>query len=60
MRGQASDDKLIEQQLILTDDKDDLEGFQITFLVMDIEEDNDKLYNDKDLLNKINNLIYRK
>ena len=60
MRGQASEDKLIEQQLILTDDKDDLEGFQITFLVMDIEEDNDKLYNDKDLLNKINNLIYRK
>jgi len=60
MRGQASDDKLIEQQLILTDDKDDLEGFQITFIVMDIEEDNDKLYNDKDLLNKINNLIYRK
>ena len=60
MRGQASDDKLIEQQLILTDDKDDLEGFQITFLVMDVEEDNDKLYNDKDLLNKINNLIYRK
>jgi hypothetical protein len=60
MRGQSSEDKLIEQQLILTDDKDDLEGFQITFLVMDIEEDNDKLYNDKDLLNKINNLIYRK
>jgi hypothetical protein len=60
MRGQASDDKLIEQQLILNDDKDDLEGFQITFLVMDIEEDNDKLYNEKDLLNKINNLIYRK
>ena len=60
MRGQASEDKLIEQQLILTDDKDDLEGFQITFLVMDIEEDNDKLYNDKDLLNKINHLIYRK
>jgi hypothetical protein len=60
MRGQASDDKLIEQQLVLNDDKDDLEGFQITFLVMDIEEDNDKLYNDKDLLNKINHLIYRK
>jgi hypothetical protein len=60
MQGQASDDKFIEQQLILTDDKDDLEGFQITFLVMDIEEDNDKLYNDKDLLNKINHLIYRK
>jgi hypothetical protein len=29
-------------------------------LCEDIEEDDDKLYNDKDLLNKINNLIYRK
>ena len=60
MRGQASDDKLIEQQLILTDNKDDIEAFQITFLVMDVEEDDDKLYNEKDLLNKINHLIYRK
>ena len=59
MRGQASDDKLIEQQLILNDDKDDLEGFQITFIVMDVEEEDDKLYNDKDLLNKINHLIHR-
>jgi hypothetical protein len=60
MKGQTSADKQVQQQLILTDDIDDLEGFQITFLVMDIEEDDDKLYNDKDLLNKINNLIYRK
>jgi hypothetical protein len=59
MKGQTSADKQVQQQLILTDDIDDLEGFQITFLVMDIEEE-DKLYNDKDLLNKINNLIYRK
>ena len=51
--------KFIEQQLVLNVDKDDLEAFQITFLVMDIEED-DKLYNDGDLLNKINKLIYRK
>ena len=42
MRGQASPDKLIEQQLVLADDKDDLEAFQITFLVLDVEED-DKL-----------------
>jgi hypothetical protein len=60
MKGQTSPDKQVQQQLILTDDIDDLEGFQITFLVMDIEEEDDKLYNDKDLLNKINNLIYRK
>ena len=60
MRGQASDDKFVEQQLILTDDKDDLEAFQITFLVMDIEDDNDKLYNNEELINKINHLIYRK
>ena len=31
----------------------------ISIIIMDVEED-DKLYNDKDLLNKINNLIYRK
>ncbi len=60
MKGQASDDKQVQQQLVLKDDTDDLEAFQITFLVMDIEDDDDKLYNDKDLLNKINNLIYRK
>ena len=60
MRAQNADDKPVEQQLILKDDKDDLEGFQITFIVMDVEEEDDKLYNDKDLLNKINHLIYRK
>jgi len=37
MKGQTSADKQVQQQLILTDDIDDLEGFQITFLVMDIE-----------------------
>jgi hypothetical protein len=57
MRGQTADDKQVQQQLVLKDDTDDLEAFQITFLVMDIEEE-DKLYNDKDLLNKINHLIY--
>ncbi len=31
MKGQTSADKKVEQQLILTDDADDLEGFQITF-----------------------------
>ena len=59
MRGQASPDKLIEQQLVLADDKDDLEAFQITFLVLDVEED-DKLYDDKEMLNKINKLLIEK
>jgi hypothetical protein len=59
LRGQNSDDKLIEQQLILTDDKDDLESFQITFLVLDVEED-DKLYDNKEMLNKINKLLIEK
>jgi len=59
MRGQASADKLIEQQLILTDDKDDIEAFQITFLVMDVEED-DKLYDNKEMINKINKLLIGK
>jgi hypothetical protein len=60
MRGQASDDKLVEQQLVLNDDKDDLEGFQITFLVMDVEDDNDKLYNNEEMINKINKLLIGK
>jgi len=60
MRGQASADKLIEQQLILTDDKDDIEAFQITFLVMDVEETDDKLYDDKEMINKINKLLIGK
>jgi hypothetical protein len=50
-RGQAVDDIFIEQLLILNDDKDDLQGFQITFLVMDIEDDNDKSHNDSSFLN---------
>jgi len=39
---------LIQQQLILNDDKDDLEAFQITVLVMDVEDD-DNIYNAKEL-----------
>ena len=48
------------QTINFTNDKDDFEQFMISIIVMDIEEEDDKLYNDKDLLNKINNLIYRK
>ena len=50
----------IPQTINFENDKDDFEQFMISIIVMDVEEDNDKLYNDKDLLNKINNLIYRK
>ena len=37
-----------------------IEQFMISIIIMDVEEDDDKLYNDKDLLNKINHLVYRK
>ena len=50
----------IPQTINFDNDKDDFEQFMISIIIMDVEEDNDKLYNDKDLLNKINNLIYRK
>jgi len=46
----------IPQTLNHTTDKDDLEGFMISLIVMD-EEDEDKIYNDKKLLNKINRLL---
>lgn len=50
----------VPQTINFNNDKDDFEQFMISIIVMDIEEDNDKLYDDRDLLNKINNLIYRK
>jgi hypothetical protein len=50
----------VPQTIDFDNDKDDFEQFMISIIIMDVEEENDKLYNDKDLLNKINNLIYRK
>lgn len=50
----------IPQTINFDNDKDDFEQFMISIIVMDVEEENDKLYNEKELLNKINNLIYRK
>jgi hypothetical protein len=50
----------VPQTINFDNDKDDFEQFMISIIIMDVEEDNDKLYNDKDLLNKINHLIYRK
>jgi hypothetical protein len=49
----------IPQTINFNNDKDDFEQFMISIIVMDIEEEDDKLYNDKDLLNKINHLIHR-
>ena len=48
------------RSLNFDNDKDDFEQFMISIIIMDVEEDDDKLYNDKDLLNKINHLVYRK
>jgi hypothetical protein len=56
----ANNFSYVPQTINFDNDKDDFEQFMISIIVMDIEEDDDKLYNDKDLLNKINNLIYRK
>ena len=50
----------IPQTINFDNDKDDFEQFMISIIIMDVEEDDDKLYNDKDLLNKINHLVYRK
>jgi hypothetical protein len=50
----------IPQTINFTNDKDDFEQFMISIIVMDIEDDNDKLYNNEELINKINHLIYRK
>lgn len=40
-------------------DSNDLEAFMISFIVMD-QEDDDKIYNDKKMLNKINKLLIDK
>jgi hypothetical protein len=50
----------VPQTINFDNDKDDFEAFQISLIVMDIEETDDKLYDDKELVNKINHLIYRK
>jgi len=49
----------VPQTLNLTTDKNDLEAFMISMIVMD-EEDEDTIYNDKSMLNKINKLLIDK
>ena len=51
----------IPQTLNHTTDKDDLEGFMISMIIMDEPDDeNQKVYNSKQLLNKINRLLLDK
>lgn len=49
----------IPQTLDITTDKNDLESFMISMVITDEEED-DKIYNDKKMLNKINSLLLDK
>jgi len=49
----------VPQTISFDNDKDDFEAFQISLIVMDVEED-DKLYDDKEMLNKINKLLITK
>ena len=49
----------IPQTINFDNDKDDFEQFMISIIIMDVEE-NEELYKDRELLNKINNLIYKK
>ena len=55
----ANNFSYVPQTINFDNDKDDFEQFMISIIIMDIEEDNDKLYNEKELINKINHLIYR-
>ena len=51
----------IPQTLNHTTDKDDLEGFMISMIIMDEPDDeNQKVFNSKQLLNKINRLLLDK
>lgn len=50
---------LVPQTLVYENDKDDLEGFQISMIILDYE-DEDTIYNEKNLLNTINKVILKK
>jgi hypothetical protein len=50
----------VPQTINFNNDKDDFEAFQISLIVMDVEETDDKLYDDKEMLNKINKLLIGK
>jgi len=50
---------LVPQTLVYDNDKDNLEGFQISMIILDYE-DEDTIYNEKELLNTINKVILKK
>ncbi len=49
--------ELIPQTLNYDTDKDDFEGFMISFIIMDVDDSKELVYSEKKLLNKINRLI---
>ena len=49
----------VPQRLVYTFDKDVLEGFQISLIILDYP-DEETIYNEKELLNSINKLILKK
>ena len=58
--GTANQFTYVPQTINFDNDKDDFEQFMISIIVMDVEEDDDKLYNEKEFLNKINKLVFNK
>jgi len=50
----------LPQTINFENDKDDFEQFMISIIVMDVEDDNDKLYNNEEMINKINKLLIGK
>ena len=61
IENEANDNQYlyVPQTINFNNDKDDFEAFQISLIVMDVEED-DKLYDDKEMINKINKLLIGK
>ncbi len=59
VNGEVNQFTYVPQTLDINTDKNDLEAFMISMIVMD-EEDEDSIYNDKKLLNKINKLLLDK
>jgi hypothetical protein len=50
----------VPQTIDFDHDKDDFEQFMISIIVMDVEDDNDKLYNNEEMINKMNKLLIGK
>ena len=59
VNGEVNQFTYVPQTLNINTDSNDLEAFMISFIVMD-EEDDDKIYNEKAMLNKINKLLIDK